>query len=101
MLALVAEPELRALSDAEVSALAADQGRRLVTENVKDFRPLAADGNGAGLLFTSSRRFPRHRAQVGPLIEALDRWLNAAASAPRPPEDWLSDPAPQVKETPQ
>ena len=91
VLALVADPELRALSDPEVYAWATDQGRRIVTENVKDFRPLVLSGPGAGVLFTSSRSFPRSRRNLGPLINALDRWLIAAAAAAATPgpELWL------------
>lgn len=94
VLALVADPELRSLSDPEVYAWASDQGRRVVTENVKDFRPLVATGSGPGVLFTSSRAFPRSRRNLGLLVDALDRWLIIAAAAPRPAEDWLV-PGPQ------
>lgn len=89
VLALVADPELRALADAEVYAWAAERGRRVVTENVKDVRVLVADGYGAGVLFTSGRHFPRSKRSLGPLVDALDRWLAHAADGPRPLEDWL------------
>lgn len=63
---------------------AADQGRRVVTENVKDFRPLVGAGAGPGVRFISSRRFTRSRRNPGPLIDALDHWfVLAAAGAPR------------------
>ncbi len=88
-LALVVDPELRALADAEVYAWAAEHGRRVVTENVKDFRPLLAEGHGAGVLLTSSRHFPRSRGNLRPLVDALDRWLLLAAADRRPLEDWL------------
>ncbi len=88
VLALVVDPELRALADPEVYAWAGEHGRRVVTENVKDVRPLAADGHGAGVLFTSSRR-PRSRQNLGPLVDALDRWPVEAIAGPRPLEDWL------------
>lgn len=41
-------------------AVGGHQGRRLVTENVKDFQPLVqlASEPAALVLFTSSRRFP-------------------------------------------
>jgi hypothetical protein len=95
VIALVADPELRALSDAEVYAWAGDRGRRVVTENVKDFRPLVGAGTGPGVLFTSSRRFARSRRNLGPLVDALGSWLVTAAGARRPVEDWLQPDAPR------
>jgi hypothetical protein len=89
VIALAADAELRALSDPEVYTWAGDQGRRVVTENVKDFRALASSPGGPGVLFTSSRSFPRSRRNLGPLVHALDRWLVGAATTPRPLEDWL------------
>lgn len=89
VVALVADPELRALPDSEVYEWAGGQRRRVVTENVKDFRVLVATGTGPGVLFTSSRSFPRSRRNLGPLVDALDQWLVVAVTAPRPIEDWL------------
>lgn len=88
VIALVTELTWRSLSDAEVYALATSLGRRVVAENVKDFRPLVAAGEGPGVLLASSRAFARSRRNPGPLIEALDRWLQVAGSE-RPVEDWL------------
>jgi hypothetical protein len=102
----VADPELRALTDDDLFRLAASEssagspdiaGRRIVTENVKDFRPLLrraqeAGTPGPGLLFTSSRRFPRSRRNPTPLVEALAAWLGQPDVARRPPEDWLGAP---------
>lgn len=94
VVALVADPELRALSDPAIYAWAGEHGRRVVTENVKDFRGLvtgdSASGSGPGVLFTSSRTFPRSRQNLGPLIDAIDHWLVSAESSPPPPEDWLT-----------
>lgn len=108
VLAVAAAPELRAATDEELFRLAAPgggqitvAGRRIVTENVKDLRPLLRRAEEAGtpaalLLFTSSRRFPRSRNNPGPLIEALHHWLLQPDSATRPPEDWLiPTPAPR------
>ena len=67
VVAPVAEPSQRAMSDAGVFDLAAKQGRRLVTENVKEFR----------VLVTTARGGPR-------------QGLVAAMSGPRPPEEWLT-----------
>lgn len=94
VIAVAENPDLRALTDEDVLAYAAADGRRVVTENVKDFRRLLlrADEAGqrtAGLLFTSTRSFPRTRRNPGPLIDALDDWLRAPDAANRPAEDWL------------
>jgi hypothetical protein len=97
LLAVVEQDELRALTDEELFRWAAQHGRRIVTENVKDFAPLLrrAEEQGqaaAPLLFTSSRAFPRTRRNPGPLIDALDAWLRAAKSNPPPLEDCLQHP---------
>jgi hypothetical protein len=68
--------------------------RWLLTENVKDFRPimlraLSAGPPGCGLLFTSSRAFPRSRKNPGPLIMAFHAWLTAGPPAPPVTESWL------------
>jgi hypothetical protein len=91
--ALVERPEMRAMSDEEVFTWAAAQRCWLLTENVKDFQPiklraLQANAAIAGLLFTSSRTFPRSRQHVGLLVDALHAWL--AKGPPEPPviEDW-------------
>ena len=68
-----------------------------LTENVKDFRPImlrALPGglSGCGLLFTSSRAFPRSRKNPGPLINTLHAWLTAGPPAPPVTESWLPGP---------
>jgi len=93
--ACVAEqPGLRAMIDEDVFALAAAQGRWLLTENVKDFQPILQQSLQAGLpafglLFTSSRAFPRSHKNPGPLIQAMDAWLCAGPPEPPITEDWL------------
>ena len=97
LVAVVEQDALRAMSDEELFRWAGDHGRRLVTENVKDFAPLLRRAEEAGqpvtpVLFTSSRTFPRTRRNPGLLITALDAWLHAADVTNRPSEDWLSIP---------
>jgi predicted nuclease of predicted toxin-antitoxin system len=46
--ALDSEPELEALSDPEVLELAAEEGRILVTANIRDFEPLLREWAGEG-----------------------------------------------------
>lgn len=58
------------MTDEEVFAWAASQGRWLLTENVRDFRPLVlralqADTTAAGILYTSGRAFPSSRKNPG------------------------------------
>lgn len=95
VLAVADQLELRALADDELFSWAGQQGRRIVTENVKDFTPLLHRAEEAGqpaapLLFTSRRTFPRSRRNPGPMIDALDAWLRAADATQRPAEDWLT-----------
>lgn len=76
-----ASPALAGASDPEVLSAAQAGGRALVTENVRDFRPLEADliardGHHPGLVYTSNRQFPRgHPATAGQLVRALDSLL--------------------------
>ncbi len=94
VVAVAERAELRTMNDEEVFAWAISQGRWLVTENVKDFRPillraLQADAITAGIVYTSNRSFPRSRKNPGPLVQALHAWmLNGPPEAPLT-EDWL------------
>jgi len=94
VIAVANRPDLRAKSDEEIFAWAIAERRWLLTENVKDFRPimlraLAGGQPGCGLLVTSSRAFPRSRKNPGPLINALHAWLTAEPPAPPVTESWL------------
>ena len=97
IIAVAERPDLRAKPDEEIFAWAAADGRWLLTENVKDFRPimlraLQAGSPCCGLLFTSSRSFPRSRKDPGPLIQALHTWLTAGPPRPPATEFWLTGP---------
>jgi predicted nuclease of predicted toxin-antitoxin system len=94
VIAVVDRPDLRSKSDQDIFAWANTEKRWLLTENVKDFRPimlqaLSAGTPGCGLLFTSSRAFPRSRKSPGSLIRALDAWLTAGPPSPPITESWL------------
>jgi NAD(P)-dependent dehydrogenase (short-subunit alcohol dehydrogenase family) len=96
VIAVADQADLRALSDEELFGWAGQVSRRIVTENVKDFRPLVRRAEESGqyptpLLFTSSRTFPRSRRNPGPLIDALAAWLDVAGPK-QPAEDWLIPP---------
>jgi hypothetical protein len=95
VVAVAERGELRAMSDEEVFAWATAQNRWVLTENVKDFRPillrtLQGDSPVAGILCTSNRAFPRSRKNPGPLIQALDAWLRSGPPERPLTEDWLS-----------
>ena len=94
VIAVADRPGLRSKSDEEIFAWASAEKRWLLIENVKDFRPimlrtLSAGAPGCGLLFTSSRAFPRSRKNPGSLIRALDAWLTTGPPAPPVTESWL------------
>ena len=96
VVAVVVDPELRAQSDLEVFRRAAASGRRIVTENIKDFRPLLqqayADGDPmARLLLVPPDRFPRGAGRrTSAIAAALNEWFGAFHDAERPVEDWLA-----------
>lgn len=97
VVAVAERVDLRSLTDDEVFVWAVADDRWLLTENVKDFRPILlrampSGGVITGLLFTSSRTFPRSRQNPGPLIDALHAWLSVGAPTPPLTEDWLLDP---------
>lgn len=94
VLSVAERPDLRSKSDEEIFAWASAQKRWLLTENVKDFRPILLQAlqtgqPGMGILFTSSRTFPRSRKNPGPLVRSLHTWLTAGAPAPPVTEAWL------------
>jgi predicted nuclease of predicted toxin-antitoxin system len=74
---------LEGAPDEEVWARAIAEDRRLVTENVQDFRrieaqALAAGEPSPGLIFTTDRQFPRGQpATIGRIVLALDALLAA------------------------
>ncbi len=95
VIAVVADPDLRAQPDAEIFRRASASGRRVVTENIKDFRPLLQQAYASGdpvaaLLLVPPGRFPRRAGRRSEAIRtALVRWLAAADVEDRPDEDWL------------
>jgi Domain of unknown function (DUF5615) len=97
VVAVAERVDLRSMTDDDLFAWSAAENRWLLTENVKDFRPimlraLQAGGAITGLLFTSSRAFPCSRRNPGPLIQAIDAWLTGGPPGPPLKEDWLHGP---------
>jgi len=85
------DPAMRGACDDEAYGIAVAQNRRVVTENVRDFRPLLAVAIGSGapvapLLLTTAKRHPRNA--IGHLETALMDWLRRV-DPPRQNEEWL------------
>ena len=95
VVAVAADPGLVGLPDEHILKWATEQGRCLVTENVKDYEGLrrAAVAQGrthTGLLYCASRRFLRDRRFLGALVAALDQRL-AGGQLPGPDDvGWLA-----------
>ena len=95
VVSVVGDSELRAQPDLEFFRWAVATGRRIVTENIKDFRPLLLRAYSTGeppacLLLVSPRRFPRGQGnRTNTIVEALAEWLSRPDASERPDEDWL------------
>ncbi len=80
--------ELRGLSDADIFLAAQEEERAVVTENVRDFRPLAREWQAMGrvhfgLVLTTNRRFPRAQSRTaGRLVRALSDLVDAETGHP-------------------
>ena len=86
--AVSARPDLRGAFDADVLEVAAQEGRVLVTDNIRDFGPLsqqwAAQGRThPGIVLISGKTFPMARGRSG-LVAAALRVRCRANSWPQP-----------------
>jgi hypothetical protein len=82
----------RGASDEQVFDFAQVDRRAVVTENVRDYRPLAAallsaGEDHAGLVLTTGKRWPR--SDPGGLIAALEQLLASTPEHPLNTEFWL------------
>ncbi|OLF07166.1 hypothetical protein BLA60_28560 [Actinophytocola xinjiangensis] len=88
--AVLAMVELVGRDDATVLDAARAAGRCLVTENVRDFALLARYTRHAGILFVAARRWPKTRAALPRLANALHETV-AAGRLPGPDDRrWLT-----------
>jgi len=65
VIAVAADPQLRSMTDKELFIWAGEKGRRIVTENVKDLRPLPASGRPGRLAARSHSGVTRPRKMAG------------------------------------
>ena len=77
VLAVAASAELVGSDDATVLDVATADGRCLVTENVRDVAMLVRHTSHAGVLFVYARRWPRTRAGLHTLADALHDAVSA------------------------
>lgn len=85
--AVTARPELRSLADTDLFALAQEERRAVVTENIADFAAIADtyDQRGQahfGLVLVAPGGYPRGRpGTIGRMVTALDSSLREHAGA--------------------
>lgn len=91
--------DLVGLADADLLAVAAAEGRALVTENVKDFAALdrlwtSTGRRHAGIVFTHARRFPRaagnYRHKLADALALLFPEAGSGFSSSEPFVWWLA-----------
>lgn len=93
VVAVAERPELIGKSDAALLEVATEEERAVITNNVKDFRPLAAarlaEGRShAGLILVPSAR-SRTRAAAAPLAAAVRRLLDDHPGGLAGSEQWV------------
>jgi len=97
--AVAERPDLRRADDAAILSAAAREQRVVVTDNIRDFKPLL-DRHGAegephhGVIFTSARSFPRSPKGIGAMVTALRRYVreHSADDALVGSSEWLRSP---------
>ncbi len=87
-------PDLVESSDERILDTASNEQRAVVTNDIKDFRPLAAarlaDGRGhAGLILIPAAR-SRRRAATGDLADAIEMTMRAHLNGIANAEHWIS-----------
>jgi hypothetical protein len=94
--AVVERADLLQAPDHQVIEAATHEGRAVVSNNIKDFRPLAAervsDGRGhAGLILLPARR-SRGRDATGALAGAIEAVMRAHPEGIPSAEHWIAPP---------
>jgi hypothetical protein len=101
VVAVAERADLVGLSDDELLRRMAQERRAIMTNNVKDFMPLAsraavATDDHYGLLFTSDSSMPRRERTIGRFVDALDGFLrrHEGEESYRNRVQWLSASSP-------
>lgn len=83
IIAIAERDDLVGLADTDVFLIAQAEERAIVTENVRDFLPIARQWQAMGrihfgLVLTTNRKFPRSQPRTrGRLVTALENLLDA------------------------
>jgi predicted nuclease of predicted toxin-antitoxin system len=91
--AVTERPDLVRRSDEEIMETAASEGRAVVTNNIKDYRPIAAtrlaDGRGhAGVILLPARR-SRTRDAARALADGIEAIMQANPEGIHGSERWI------------
>jgi hypothetical protein len=84
VVAVTSRPELRALPDEEIFAVAQRERRAVVTENIADFSTIAdrEDQRGRshhGLVFVNPSKYPRGNSRtIGKIVSSLEALLGGS-----------------------
>jgi predicted nuclease of predicted toxin-antitoxin system len=97
VVAVAERDDLAGSSDRVLLDIASNEGRAVITNNIKDFRPLASERiaqgrSHAGLILLPSTR-TRTRAAVGPLATAIEQVLHDHPDGLRDSERWIGPPS--------
>lgn len=92
--AVTARPDLPSNApDAQLMELAHSERRAIVTNNIKDFRPIAAQrlasGEGHSGLILIPSTVPRTKASVRPLADAIEAVIRSNPSGLADSERWI------------
>jgi len=105
VVAVAERADLVGLSDDELLRRMAQERRAIMTNNVKDFMPLASRAalgadDHSGLLFTSDRSLPRRSGAIGRFVDALDVFLqrHQGEDSYRNQVQWLSVLSPRASQ---
>jgi GAF domain-containing protein len=94
--AVVERSDLLQAPDHDVIAVAAREGRAVVSNNIKDFRPLAAErvsdsrGHAGLILLPAGRSRSRSREATGALADAIEAVMRAHPDGIPSAEHWIA-----------
>jgi predicted nuclease of predicted toxin-antitoxin system len=101
--AVTERPDLVGASDQQLVELAAREDRAVITNNIRDFRPIAAqrlaqrEGHAGLILLPSTRA--RNRAAIGRLVSATQAIMDANPDGIHSSERWIA-PVSRAAESP-